>query len=465
MVAGRYSGGGGSISIIAPGGATPAANISNPFSGGTPYGVAVDSQGNFYVGQEFNTVGVIDANATSISRTITGFSGATSVAVGADDTLYVASRNANQVDIVPFGAVSVASSVAVGGTPVAVAVGPSGTVLTSNFSTSNVSVIPAGSATSSVLTAATMTHGVAVAPSGLIYIAKMSDPGVIVMAELGAALASPVGDAGGTATVNVTGLPVGTLIDDTDLAQVWWGDDTVAFTRNAGANSVSFTIPEGTDPVPVVLEFDDGQAVTAGTFSYAPPPPPPVRATAPGSATAVAGDRSATITWTAPSASGDFAITNYQVIATPGRSLCITSTLTCTVPRLVNGGSYTFKVRALTGAGWGEWSESSNAVTPQASLGTSIVISGTRGEVRGRLGIIISGQTTGMGMGAILRPWTRSAGQPAFIEGSADILVDMSGDFEWQRRSGRKVLVYLATPDGSVRSNIVTIPLSPPPPA
>jgi hypothetical protein len=33
----------------------------------------------------------------------------------------------------------------------------------------------------------------------------------------------------------------------------------------------------------------------------------------------------------------------------------------------------------------------------------------------------------------------------------------MDGTFQWSRRSGKRTSVYVETPDGSVRSNTVTI--------
>ena len=71
--------------------------------------------------------------------------------------------------------------------------------------------------------------------------------------------------------------------------------------------------------------------------------------------------------------------------------------------------------------------------------------------------IQIAGKATGLGMGGTLRPWLRLAGQSAYSEGAATILVNMDGTFEWGRRTGKRVSVYVATPDDSVRSNAVTV--------
>jgi hypothetical protein len=193
-----------------------------------------------------------------------------------------------------------------------------------------------------------------------------------------------------------------------------------------------------------------------------PPAPPPVPASAPLDVVAAAGDRSAVVSWEAPASSGSFPISTYQVQSVPGGRVCLVAApqTSCEVSRLTNGIDYTFEARALTGAGWSLWSQPSNVVTPAPVEVASIVISGTRGEVRGRAGIEVTGATTGIGMGAIVRPWVRLPGQTTFTQGRASILVDESGEFTWQRRVGKRVTVYVETPDGSVRSNRITIPRS-----
>jgi hypothetical protein len=82
-----------------------------------------------------------------------------------------------------------------------------------------------------------------------------------------------------------------------------------------------------------------------------------------------------------------------------------------------------------------------------------VVIIGSREGKR----IEVAGQTTGFEIGGTLRPWTRFPGQSVYSEGSATILVSMDGTFEWGRKAGKRVSVYVQTPDGSVRSNAVTI--------
>jgi hypothetical protein len=97
-------------------------------------------------------------------------------------------------------------------------------------------------------------------------------------------------------------------------------------------------------------------------------------------------------------------------------------------------------------------------VLGQRSGAVSILISGSRGDVRGKPGVKVTGTSTGVGLGAILRPMLRFPGQLAYTQGYASILVDQDGAFTWQRRTGKKTYVYVVTPDGTARSNRVIIP-------
>ena len=93
--------------------------------------------------------------------------------------------------------------------------------------------------------------------------------------------------------------------------------------------------------------------------------------TAPGAASAVPRKSSAQVSFTAATSDPDLPIWRYTVTASPGGATCTTEPgvtpdpLTCTVPGLVNGQSYTFSVTARNDAGDGPASGSSSPVTPQ----------------------------------------------------------------------------------------------------
>ncbi len=207
---------------------------------------------------------------------------------------------------------------------------------------------------------------------------------------------------------------------------------------------------------PATVTFD----VTATPTPTPPSPSPSVFAPGqPLELTAVAGDAMASVSWTAPADPGSYPVTDYSVTASPGGGTCLVEApaRACDIRGLTNGTSYTFRAKALNGAGWGPYSDPSNAVTPRGPAQRSIVITGSRGVVKGSPGVIVTGTSTELGVGAILRPWVRFPGQTSYAEGSARVLVDASGAFTWQRRTGKVVYVYMQNEDASLRSNRVII--------
>lgn len=94
---------------------------------------------------------------------------------------------------------------------------------------------------------------------------------------------------------------------------------------------------------------------------------------APSGVAAVAGDASATVSWTPPAADGGSPITAYTVTPYVGSSAgtprTFASTVTTqTVSGLANGTSYTFEVSATNAAGAGPASGASNDVVPASRL-------------------------------------------------------------------------------------------------
>ncbi len=90
----------------------------------------------------------------------------------------------------------------------------------------------------------------------------------------------------------------------------------------------------------------------------------------------------------------------------------------------------------------------------------SITITGERTPVSGKSGIIVNGTTTGFKKGETVVPYIRFPGETSFTQGSARPEIGDDGSFSWQRKTGKRVTVYLATEDGSVTSNRVTIQAS-----
>lgn len=93
--------------------------------------------------------------------------------------------------------------------------------------------------------------------------------------------------------------------------------------------------------------------------------------TAPGAptiGTAVAGNTSATVSFTAPSSNGGSPITGYTATSTPGGIQASGPGSPINVTGLTNGTTYTFKVTATNAVGTGPASASSNGVVPTGSV-------------------------------------------------------------------------------------------------
>lgn len=236
-----------------------------------------------------------------------------------------------------------------------------------------------------------------------------------------------------------------------------------AAVRPQAAGTISFSASDVTATAGGLSNFVSARSLTVTTAPTPPTPPTPPVTNPPGPPTdvvAVAGDASANIAWSAPSDSGSFPISDYEVKASPGGAGCLVKVpaTTCTVDDLANGTTYTFSVRALNGAGWGASSQSSNAVTPNpAPVDRTIVITGTRTEFNGRSGVTASGVTTGL-VGATVRARVHLSGEIVYVDGSQR-RVRPDGTFAWKRIAGKKVYVYFQTEDRQVRSNRIVIPM------
>ncbi len=218
----------------------------------------------------------------------------------------------------------------------------------------------------------------------------------------------------------------------------------------------------GPDPVPAPPEPAlPAPGPVPGPEIQPQPALPGAFASAPRDVIATAGNASASVRWTAPATSGTYPVTRYWVTANPGGAGClaVTPALTCKVAGLVNGTTYTFTVEALTSAGWSAPSAPSNAITPEDS--GSIEITGKRTKVRGKKGLVVNGTSEGIAAGAILRPWLKFPGQTEYFQGVARIKVRADGTFTWQRKGNKRTYVYVATEDGSIRSDRIIIEPAP----
>jgi len=87
----------------------------------------------------------------------------------------------------------------------------------------------------------------------------------------------------------------------------------------------------------------------------------------------------------------------------------------------------------------------------------TIVITGERGTVKGKPGIMVDGITTGFAEGDLVAPWIKFPGQTSYSEGSARPAIDAQGEFYWQRKTGKKIYVYFTNENGDVKSDRIII--------
>ena len=294
------------------------------------------------------------------------------------------------------------------------------------------------------------------AASGLIYVAPYVGNQIFVVAKVQATLSSTSSRPGDTLTISVSPMPATAAghpvtVDDSTISSVSFGGFSTS-TVPAGVNSFAVTVPSGlTGQVEAVATLAGGATLSLGTVDFGgDAPPAPTPATAPMDVAAVAGDASASVTWSAPASAGSYPVTNYQVTSSPGGRVCLTSGLSCEVSRLTNGTAYTFTVKALTGAGWSPASEPSNAVTPIATPRPTITITGSREGKR----IAVAGSTTGMDLGGLVTPWASRGARSAAPGKSVEVSID--GGFTWSRVASARTTwsVYFTASDG-IRSNTV----------
>jgi hypothetical protein len=169
----------------------------------------------------------------------------------------------------------------------------------------------------------------------------------------------------------------GIQLEDSNAAPTTWDPRVNGNQGNAdgGNNGVqAIYVDQSTQTIYLAGAFVHWNGTTGLThqsliaFSFA-----PTAATVPGAptnATAVAGNASATVSWTAPVSNGGSPITGYTVTASPGGATQgTTGATTVAVAGLTNGTAYTFTVVATNAVGPSALSAPSNSVTPVAPAG------------------------------------------------------------------------------------------------
>ncbi len=189
-------------------------------------------------------------------------------------------------------------------------------------------------------------------------------------------------------------------------------------------------------------------------------PPEPSPPSQPRNVRASAGDGEVLVTWQSPSTSGSSPINSYTVTAQPSGKTCeplSMAVLACVVDGLTNNTAYTFTVTATNDEGTGRPSARTPAVTPRPDRPESILITGKRGtQPDNQNRVFVMGIAPTL-TGVVVTPMVKLPGQSSYVAGVGTRTVSPSGDFDWSRRTGKKVYVYFMAADGN-RSNMVTIP-------
>ena len=292
--------------------------------------------------------------------------------------------------------------------------------------------------------------------TGAIYVPRNTAVQVVTLVT--PTLGTTLGAAGDPVSISATAPHVLYSPDSATVQAVTFGGVAGTSLTAGTPGNWTVTAPAGSGSVPVIVTLNGGQQVNVGTFTYSssPNPPAPTPVYPPGAPTdvkAAAGSGEATVSWTAPTYIGSYPITDYEVTSSPGSHTCLVKApaSTCTVTGLANGTSYTFTVRALNGAGWGVYSEPSNAVIPASP---SILITGSRDANDDRY-VKARGTTTDLA-GKQVVPYVRFPGQSSATAGTGVRTVSADGTFTWQRKTGKKVYVYFE--HAEARSNTIVIP-------
>ena len=238
------------------------------------------------------------------------------------------------------------------------------------------------------------------------------------------------------------------------------------YSTNGGASWTPFTIT-GTATTTVVTGLTNGTGYVfqvqafnaAGNSPWSASTPtitPPGVPAAPTNVVAVAGDKSAIVTWLAPAATSSPVI-GYRVTASPGGRSCTTSAVppdvpdtTCEVTGLENGQPYTFTVTASNAYGTSPASSASAPVTPVAKPPKiTIVASGRDGGK-----VYVNGETANIPKGATVTAMVKYTKGGAF-EPTGNRKVKGDGSFRWTLTTNSKVWVYFTY--GTSSSRTVTI--------
>jgi WD40 repeat protein len=351
---------------------------------------AVDSDGN--------TIRVFDATTGLATATISGFSAPTAIALSPDaKRAYVANQTARTVTVVDTTTNTIVTtySVSSGSAPTDLVVSPDGSLVyvtvgnalqvrSTSDGTLQKTYALSGNARAVALSTTTAYTAIDTpfsvesallsgSTSGMLYDGMAGQPRKIAISPDGATLYVGTGEVGVgsllSATIGSNTLArVGTTTSLGVLSIAVTPDSATVYGASTDAVAV---LPRGTS-TPTTLTGAVTSNITAVAVC-----PSVTDPGAPTAVTAVPGDATVSLSWTAPANSGGTPIISYTGTASSGGATCTTTGATfCLVNGLKNGTGYTFTVTATNIAGTSAASAASTKVTPRRDNGARVLAVG-----------------------------------------------------------------------------------------
>ncbi|MEK4371565.1 S-layer homology domain-containing protein [Paenibacillus sp. FSL R5-0490] len=232
-------------------------------------------------------------------------------------------------------------------------------------------------------------------------------------------------------------------------------DSTYTVRNLSNGQAYYFTVKAGNTHGISVASIQAGATPSNGGAPGTDTPTPPTVSAPPTNVTATAGNRQATVRFTAPTSDGGSPITHYEITAEPGGQTVTGTASPIVMTGLSNGTSYTFTVKAVNAVGASEPSAASNAVFPRSSSSND--------DNSG-----IGNGSTGSGTGGGSTPSTpatspASNGVEILVNGKAE----QAGTVVSEERNGQKVTTIQVDPQKleqrlatEGQGAVITIPVS-----
>ena len=352
------------------------------FSTPTTIALSPDAKRAYVASQTARTVTMVDTTMNTIVTTfsVSSTSAPTDLVVSADGSLlYITVGDALQVRSTTDGTLQ--KTYALSGDAQAVALSATKAYIAGDAPFSIQSALLSGTTSETLYGGTTgLPKSIAVSPDGATLYVGTMDTGVSSL------LSGPIG--GGTLT------PVG-------LGSVTPGILSIAVTPDSAtiygaAENVVAVLARGTS-TPTTLTGAVTSNITAVAVC-----PSVTDPGAPTAVTAVPGDATVSLSWTAPANTGGASILSYTATASPGGATCATTgATTCLVTGLRNGTSYTFTVTATNIAGTSAASAASTKATPRRDNSARVLVVGLPTITFTKKGIGIATSITVTGAGTI----------------------------------------------------------------